>query len=93
MPSPSELTAVLDLHHLVRCVEVKYCHYKVNEDFDSYEIHERWPVDREPPPPLSTPEEPEGMGVWRERFHAAAYMSLLMGAVFARAYNRPEGRP
>ena len=89
MLSPLELTAVLDLHHLVRCVEVKYCHYEVNEDFDSYEIHERWPVDREPPPPLSTAEEPEGMGVWRERFHAAAYMSLLMGAVFARAYNQP----
>jgi hypothetical protein len=29
------------------------------------------------------------MGVWRERFHAAAYTSLLMGAVFCRAYNQP----
>ena len=29
------------------------------------------------------------MGIWRERFHAAAYTTLLMGAVLARAYNQP----
>ena len=29
------------------------------------------------------------MRVWTERFHTAAYTSLLMGAVFARAYNEP----
>lgn len=29
------------------------------------------------------------MRVWTERFHTAAYTSLLMGAVFARAYNQP----
>ena len=86
---PSELTAVLDLHHLVRCVEVRYCHHEVIEDFARLEDHERWPVDRKPPPPLSAPEGPEGMDIWRERFHAAAYMSLLMGAVFARPYNKP----
>lgn len=29
------------------------------------------------------------MGIWRERFHAAAYTTLLMGAVLSRAYNQP----
>ncbi len=29
------------------------------------------------------------MGIWRQRFHEAAYTSLLMGAVFSRAYNQP----
>jgi hypothetical protein len=51
--------------------------------------YQRWPLDRSPPPPVNTPEEPQGMDVWRERFHEAVYTTLLMGAVFARAYNQP----
>lgn len=47
-------------------------------------------MDRDPLPPFNTPEDAgEGMRVWRERFHTAAYMTLLMGAVFARAYQAP----
>ena len=29
------------------------------------------------------------MGIWRERFPEAAYTSLLMGAIFSRAYSQP----
>ncbi|KAK4105349.1 hypothetical protein N658DRAFT_482861 [Parathielavia hyrcaniae] len=42
-----------------------------------------------PPPPIGTPEEPERMHLWRERFHAAAYTTFLMGTALARAYNQP----
>lgn len=89
-PSLSELRAVLDLHHLVQCVEVRYCHLELPGDYFFWSgWYTRWPNDRKPPPPINTPEEPEGMGIWRERFHAAAYTTLLMGAVLARAYNQP----
>jgi len=81
-PSLSELRAVLDLHHLVQCIEVRYCHFELHEDYFFWSgWYKRWPHDRKPPSPINTPEEPEGMGIWRKRFHAAAYTTLLMGAV------------
>ena len=89
-PSLSELKAVLDLHHLVQCVEVRYCHFELHENYRFWSFwHQRWPGDRKPSPPINTPEEPDGMGLWRERFHGAAYTTFLMGAVLARAYNQP----
>jgi hypothetical protein len=33
------------------------------------------------------------MAIWRARFHAAAYTTLLMGAVLSRAYNQPFTSP
>ena len=96
-PDSSELSAVLDLAHLVRCIEARYCdlklpegHYFWNQNASLEESnYQRWPLDREDPPPVNPPEEPQGMGIWRERLHEAAYTSLLMGAVFFRAYNQP----
>ncbi|KAH7629974.1 hypothetical protein B0T09DRAFT_399664 [Sordaria sp. MPI-SDFR-AT-0083] len=93
-PSLQELDSVFGLHHFVRCVELRYCHnhLTINKAFATEQAQNLWPEDRKPPPPINdnAPEDPgEGMRVWRERFHIAAYMSLLMGAVFARAYNAP----
>ncbi|KAH8885879.1 hypothetical protein GQ53DRAFT_876770 [Thozetella sp. PMI_491] len=89
-PSLEELRDILDLHHLVQCVEIRYCNVTLPEEYvGAADDYERWPRDRVPPPPLNTPEEPSGMRVWRDRFHAAAYITLLMGTVFARTYHRP----
>ncbi|KAK3402268.1 hypothetical protein B0T20DRAFT_345907 [Sordaria brevicollis] len=93
-PSLRELDSVLGLHHFVQCVELRYCHdhLTINETYNRPEIQPQnlWPEDRKPPPPINTPEDRgEGMRVWTERFHTAAYTSLLMGAVFTRAYNQP----
>ncbi|KAH6696901.1 hypothetical protein F5X68DRAFT_238200 [Plectosphaerella plurivora] len=91
MPDATEFQEMLDLHHLVSCVEVRYCHVTLPEHYVWEQNNcERWPEDRIPPPPTGTPEEPgEGMRVWRERFHGAAYITLIMGAVFCRAYQQP----
>lgn len=95
-PTLDELDSILALHHFVQCVELRYCHdnLTINKAFNDSgnQPHNLWPEDRKPPPPINnnTPEEPgEGMRIWTERFHTAAYMTFLMGAVLARAYNEP----
>ncbi|KAJ4419549.1 hypothetical protein N0V85_000959 [Neurospora sp. IMI 360204] len=93
-PSLQELESVFGLHHFVQCVELRYITLKLHEGFANHHDLSRWPLERDSVDlPLIFPEEPEGMPVWRGRFHRAAYTSLLMGAVFARAYNEPFYAP
>lgn len=89
-PNLTELRDMFALHHLVRCVEVRYCHVTLPDYYaGEHDGYGRWPFDRIPSPPTSTPEEPQSMHAWRDRFHAAAYTTFLMGAVFCRAYQQP----
>jgi hypothetical protein len=84
----SELEALLRLHHLARCVEVRFLHYPYSPYYMDIPGG-RWPPDRVPPPPRGTPEPAAGMPDWRERLHASIYTSLFLGAALARAYNEP----
>ena len=88
-PDLVEFQEVVDLNYLVQCVEVKYCHHDVPEYFPYFSANGRWPFDRTPCPPEAPPEDPEGMEVWKLRFHKAVYTTLLLGALLAGAYHKP----
>jgi hypothetical protein len=86
-PSLTELMGVLRMHHLVRCAECMYrdCKSEVPD-----EIYQIFPERQGLQPNL---DDVDGMVVdteaWRDRFDFAAYTTLLLGALLARAYNEP----
>ncbi|KAK4031546.1 hypothetical protein C8A01DRAFT_42006 [Parachaetomium inaequale] len=92
-PDLTELHEILALHHLPRYIETKYRDMYLL-DFACYHS-EQFTADMAMQGPLPKPagrtaaQEMEYLRIWRERFDTAAYTSLLLGAVFARAYDLP----
>lgn len=75
-PNLHEVQAVLDLRHLVLCIECIFWH--------DFPIGGSWGLSDKDPP--STPLD---RGVWKENFHRTFYTYLVVGAYLARAYMEP----
>lgn len=91
-PEIADIKDVVDLHHLLRCIEPRY---HTVPDADNYNLRhfEAWQhtVHDEPPQPddASSGKAAEDPKAWRERFDCAAYTSFLLAATLAWAYSLP----
>ncbi|KAL3435416.1 hypothetical protein BDV09DRAFT_204077 [Aspergillus tetrazonus] len=74
-----ELRQILNLVHLIRCIE-DFCLYNTEWGRDCY-FHLKQENKAAPPQ--------ENWLKWPERFHRSMYQSFLMGAVLCRAYQQP----
>jgi hypothetical protein len=85
------MSDILNLHHLVRCLEIEYC--SSSSPRLDYGYFNGWQDTQHTPPPepsaLATADYIEDDWEWRERFDSAAYTALLLGAVLARPYSIP----
>jgi hypothetical protein len=92
LPRPSELCEVRDLHHFARCLEARYGGNKIpdySQFFPEAQARILSQMGSEGNPPRHPERQPEELAAWREEFDCAIYTSLLLGAVFARAYTQP----
>ncbi|KAH6691349.1 hypothetical protein F5X68DRAFT_201752 [Plectosphaerella plurivora] len=77
LPTPSELTAVVDLNRFAEYIQTRYCKvFDASQELEEmyYAPMGRWPPDRNRGFGDDWfPEEPEGMPQWTERFRRAIY--------------------
>ncbi|PVH71568.1 hypothetical protein DL98DRAFT_520986 [Cadophora sp. DSE1049] len=81
-PTVAELKEVLNMQHLVRCVE--YMYFNSTRDNDTLFGGCMLPSEFRRETHYDDDEE-----AWKDRFYRAMYQLLLAGPVLARAYNAP----
>jgi hypothetical protein len=93
-PDLVELKQVMDLQHLVRCLEHTFFYWQQCSHGNGashwfmYEAHP--PEDRWAHSGRRWPDEAAAnLKLWQVRFYRSMYRLFLAGAVFARAYNQP----
>ncbi|KAH8593555.1 hypothetical protein B0O99DRAFT_626577 [Bisporella sp. PMI_857] len=80
-PSWDELKEVLNVQHLIRCIEYMYW----NSTIDGENLFGGCVL----PSELREQPEENKQEAWKNRFYRAMYRLLLAGAVLARAYTEP----
>ena len=89
-PNPAELAQVLDLHHLARCLEVRYRDPEIILLTLPHDYSQDFQICEDITSAGGTqPEDLGNLEAWRERFDGALYTVLLGNAYLARWYREP----